>query len=160
MAAKATDGRKVIATNRQARRDFDVIETIECGVVLKGSEVKSLREAHVQFADANGWIRNGEVFLVGLHIAPYLNATGMFGHDPDGERKLLLHRNEITRLKSKVDQDRLTLVPISLYFKEGRVKVELALARGRNRRDKRQAVAKRDAELDIRRAMAQARRTE
>jgi SsrA-binding protein len=160
MAAKATDGRKVIATNRQARRDFDVLETIECGVVLQGSEVKSLREAHVQFADANGWIRNGEVFLVGLHIAPYLNATGMFAHDPDGERKLLLHRNDITRLKSKVDQDRLTLVPLSLYFKEGRVKVELALARGRNRRDKRQAVAKRDAELDIRRAMAQSRRTE
>jgi SsrA-binding protein len=153
MAAKATDGRKVIATNRQARRDFELLESIECGVVLKGSEVKSLREAHVQFADANGWIRNGEVFLVGLHIAPYLNSTGMFGHDPDGERKLLLHRSEITRLKSKVDQGGLTLVPTSLYFKDGRVKVELALARGRNQRDKRQAVAKRDAELDIRRAM-------
>ena len=153
MAPKATDGRKVIATNRQARRDFDVIESIECGVVLKGSEVKSLREAHVQFADANGWIRNGEVFLVGLHIAPYLNSTGMFGHDPDGERKLLLHRSEITRLKSKVDQGGLALVPVSLYFKEGRVKVELALARGRNQRDKRQAIAKRDAELDVRRAM-------
>ena len=160
MATKATDGRKVIATNRQARRDFDVLETIECGVVLKGSEVKSLREAHVQFADANGWIRNGEVFLVGLHIAPYLNSTGLFGHDPDGERKLLLHRSEITRLKSKVDQGGLTLVPTSLYFKDGRVKVELALARGRNVRDKRQAVAKRDAELDIRRAMARSRRGE
>jgi SsrA-binding protein len=160
MAAKATDGRKVIATNRQARRDFELLESIECGVVLKGSEVKSLREAHVQFADANGWIRNGEVFLVGLHIAPYLNSTGMFGHDPDGERKLLLHRSEITRLKSKVDQGGLTLVPTSLYFKDGRVKVELALARGRNQRDKRQAVAKRDAELDIRRAMARSRRAE
>jgi SsrA-binding protein len=146
-------GVKVIATNRQGRRDYDILETVECGIVLQGSEVKSLREAHVQFADANGWIRNGEVFLVGLHIAPYLNSTGMFGHDPDGERKLQLHRNEITRLKSKVDQDRLTLVPISLYFKEGRVKVELALARGRNQRDKRQAIAKRDAELDVRRAM-------
>jgi SsrA-binding protein len=153
MAAKATDGRKVIATNRQARRDFELLESIECGVVLKGSEVKSLREAHVQFADANGWIRNGEVFLVGLHIAPYVNSTGMFGHDPDGERKLLLHRNEITRLKSKVDQGGLSLVPTSLYFKDGRVKVELALARGRNQRDKRQAIAKRDAELDVRRAM-------
>ena len=153
MAPKATDGRKVIATNRQARRDFELLESIECGVVLKGSEVKSLREAHVQFADANGWIRNGEVFLVGLHIAPYLNSTGMFGHDPDGERKLLLHRSEITRLKSKVDQGGLTLVPTSLYFKDGRVKVELALARGRNQRDKRQAIAKRDAELDVRRAM-------
>jgi SsrA-binding protein len=160
MATKANDGRKVIATNRQARRDFELLESIECGVVLKGSEVKSLREAHVQFADANGWIRNGEVFLVGLHIAPYLNSTGMFGHDPDGERKLLLHRSEITRLKSKVDQGGLTLVPTSLYFKDGRVKVELALARGRNQRDKRQQVAKRDAELDIRRAMARSRRSE
>ena len=160
MAPKATDGRKVIATNRQARRDFELLESIECGVVLKGSEVKSLREAHVQFADANGWIRNGEVFLVGLHIAPYLNSTGMFGHDPDGERKLLLHRSEITRLKSKVDQGGLTLVPTSLYFKDGRVKVELALARGRNQRDKRQAIAKRDAELDVRRHMARSRRTE
>jgi len=160
MAPKATDGRKVIATNRQARRDFELLESIECGVVLKGSEVKSLREAHVQFADANGWIRNGEVFLVGLHIAPYLNSTGMFGHDPDGERKLLLHRSEITRLKSKVDQGGLTLVPTSLYFKDGRVKVELALARGRNQRDKRQAIAKRDAELDVRRAMARSRRAE
>ena len=153
-------GVKVIATNRQARRDYSVLDSVECGIVLQGSEVKSLREAHVQFADANGWIRNGEVFLVGLHIAPYLNSTGMFGHDPDGERKLLLHRSEITRLKSKVDQGGLTLVPTSLYFKDGRVKVELALARGRNQRDKRQAIAKRDAELDVRRHMARSRRTE
>lgn len=146
-------GTKVIATNRQGRRDFDILETVECGIVLQGSEVKSLREAHVQFADANGWIRNGEVWLLGLHIAPYSHAAGVNGHDPDRERKLLLKRDEIVRLKSKVDQDRLALVPTALYFKDGRVKVELGLARGRKRYDKRQLLSQRDADLEARRAM-------
>jgi SsrA-binding protein len=146
-------GVKVIATNRQARRDYDVLDTVECGLVLQGSEVKSLREAHVQFADANGWIRDGQAWLVGLHIAPYSHAAAVNGHDPDRERKLLLHRDEILRLKSRVDQERLALIPLSLYFKEGRVKVELALGRGRRRYDKRQALSQRDAELEARRAM-------
>jgi len=144
---------KTIATNRQGRRDFDILETVECGIVLQGSEVKSLREAHVQFADANGWIRNGEVWLLGLHIAPYSHAAGVNGHDPDRERKLLLKRDEIIRLKSKVDQDRLALIPVALYFKDGRVKVELGLARGRKRYDKRQLLSQRDADLEARRAM-------
>ena len=96
-------GVKVIATNRQARRDYDVLDTIECGIVLQGSEVKSLREAHVQFADANGWIRDGECWLLGLHIAPYSHAAGVNGHNPDRERKLLLKRDEILRLKSRVE---------------------------------------------------------
>src|SRR4051812_23460389 len=126
----AESGIKVVARNRQARRNFDILETLECGMVLRGSEVKSLRDAHVQFADANGWIRSGELWLVGLHIAPYKNADGIFGHDPDRERKLLIHRDELHRLKARVDQDRLALVPLSLYFKDGRVKVEMALARG------------------------------
>ena len=146
-------GVKTIATNRQGRRDFDILETVECGIVLQGSEVKSLREAHVQFADANGWIRNGEVWLLGLHIAPYSHAAGVNGHDPDRERKLLLKRDEIIRLKSKVDQDRLALIPVALYFKDGRVKVELGLARGRKRYDKRQLLSQRDADLEARRAM-------
>lgn len=146
-------GVKVIATNRQGRRDYDILETVECGIVLQGSEVKSLREAHVQFADANGWIRNGEVWLLGLHIAPYSHAAGVNGHDPDRERKLLLKRDEIVRLKSKVDQDRLALIPVALYFKDGRVKVELGLARGRKRYDKRQLLSQRDADLEARRAM-------
>ena len=146
-------GVKVIATNRQGRRDYDILETVECGIVLQGSEVKSLREAHVQFADANGWIRNAEVWLVGLHIAPYSHAAGVNGHDPDRERKLLLKHDEIVRLKSKVDQDRLALIPTSLYFKDGRVKVELGLARGRKRYDKRQLLSQRDADLELRRAM-------
>jgi len=147
-------GTKVIATNRQARRDYEILETVEAGLVLKGSEVKSLREAHVQFADANGWIRDGEAWLLGLHIAPYSHAAGnAFAPDPDRERKLLLRRDEIVRLKSRVDQDRLALVPLALYFKDGRVKVELGLAKGRKRYDKRQMLAKRDADLEARRAM-------
>ena len=151
-------GRKIIATNRQARRDYDVLDTIEAGIVLHGSEVKSLRDSHVQFADANGWVRDGELWLLGLHIAPYTNAQSHSGHDPDRERKLLAHRSEIERLKARVDQERLALVPLSLYFKDGRVKVELALARGRRQHDKRQAIAKRDAELEARRAMRAAER--
>jgi SsrA-binding protein len=153
-------GRKVIATNRQARRDYEVLDTIEAGIVLRGSEVKSLREAHVQFADANGWARNGELWLLGLHIPPYANAQAHNGHEPDRERKLLMHKEEIVRLKSRIDQERLALVPTQLYFKDGRVKVELALGRGRNFADKRQALAKRDAEMEARRAMARGRRGE
>ena len=146
-------GVKVIATNRQARRDYDVIEIVEAGLVLTGSEVKSLRESHVQFADANGWIRDGEAWLLGLHIAPYSHAQGAYSHDPDRDRKLLLRHDEILRLKSRVDQDRLALVPLSLYFKNGRAKVELGLGKGRKRYDKRQALAKRDADLEARRAL-------
>lgn len=146
-------GRKVIATNRQARRDYDVLDTIECGIVLSGSEVKSLRDSHVQFADANGWIRDGEAWLLGLHIPPYANAQSHSGHDPDRERKLLLHKDEIVRLKSRVDRERLALVPLALYFRDGRVKVELALGKGRKYHDKRQAIAKRDADLEARRAV-------
>jgi SsrA-binding protein len=151
-------GTKTIATNRQARRDYEVLETIECGIALKGSEVKSLRDSHVQFADANGWIRDGELWLVGLHIAPYSQSSGVFGHEPDRDRKLLVHREEIGRLRARVDQERLALVPLSLYFKNGRAKVEMALGKGRRRYDKRQLIAKRDAELEARRAMAQATR--
>src|SRR5437660_11423125 len=92
-SAMPPKGVKVIATNRQARRDYDVLDTVECGIVLQGSEVKSLREAHVQFADANGWIRDGECWLLGLHIAPYSHAAGVNGHNPDRERKLLLKRD-------------------------------------------------------------------
>jgi SsrA-binding protein len=159
-SAMPPTGVKVIATNRQARRDFDILETVECGIVLQGSEVKSLREAHVQFADANGWIRDGEAWLLGLHIAPYSHAAGVNGHDPDRERKLLLRRDEIIRLKSRVDQERLALVPTSLYFKDGRVKVELGLGKGRRKYDKRQLLSKRDSDLELRRAMRQRERGE
>jgi len=147
-------GTKTIATNRTARRDFEVLETLEAGIVLKGSEVKSLRASHVQFADANVWIRDGEAFVLGLRIQPWDTATGVFGHDPDRQRKLLLHRGEIERWAHRAQAERLAIVPLSLYFKDGRVKVEIALAKGRKNVDKRQAIAKRDAELEARRDLA------
>jgi SsrA-binding protein len=147
-------GTKAIATNRSARRDFEVLETVEAGIVLKGSEVKSLRASHVQFADANVWIDGGEAWLLGVRIQGWDTAQGVFGHDPDRRKKLLLHHHEIERLAARVAQSRLTLIPLSLYFKDGRVKVEVALARGRRQADKRQALAKRDAELDAQREMA------
>lgn len=149
-------GTKTIATNRSARRDFEVLETVEAGIVLQGSEVKSLRAAHVQFADANVWIRDGEAFVLGIRIQPWATATGVFGHDPDRQRKLLLHRGEIERLAHRVQAERLALVPLSLYFKDGRVKVEVALAKGRKNIDKRQAIAKRDADREAARDAARA----
>jgi SsrA-binding protein len=150
-------GVKVVATNRVARRDYDVLETVECGVVLKGSEVKSLRESRVRLQDAYARATRGEMWLYGLHIAPYSGATGAFAHDPDRDRKLLLHKDEILRLSSRVDQDGLALVPMSLYFREGRAKVELALARGRRKYDKREALARREAEREAQQALARRR---
>jgi SsrA-binding protein len=148
------DGTSTIATNRQARRNYDILETIEAGIVLRGSEVKSLRESKVQITDAFGRIDGGEVWLNALHIAPYGFSQPHTGHIPDRPRKLLLHASEIDRLRSRVDQEHLSLVPLSLYFKDGRAKVELALAKGRRSYDKRQVLAKRDAEMEARRAMA------
>lgn len=153
MAPPAT---KVVASNRQARHDYDILDTIECGMVLRGSEVKSLRESKVQLADAYGRIDGGELFLHGLHIAAW-HSTGVHDRpEPARRRKLLAHREEIERLQARVDQERLALVPLSLYFKDGRAKIELALARGRTKGDKRQAIAKRDAEAEARKAMGRA----
>jgi len=145
-------GTKVVATNRQARRNYSVLDTIEAGLVLRGSEVKSLRESKVQIADAFARIDSGEIWLHGLHIAPYLYSQDHSGHDPDRKRKLLLHGNEIERLRSRVDPEQLQLIPLSIYFKDGRAKVELALAKSRNTYDKRRALAERDAGLALQRA--------
>ena len=147
-------GTSTIASNRQARRNYEILETIEAGIVLRGSEVKSLRESKVQLADAFARIDGNEVWLQSMHIAPYSHSQAHSGHDPDRHRKLLLHHHEIDRLRSRVDQEHLSLVPLSLYFKDGRAKVELALAKGRKSYDKRQVLAKRDAEMEARRAMA------
>ncbi len=151
-------GDKVVATNRQARRDYDLLETVECGLVLKGAEVKSLREAKVTLADSHARIRDGQAWLIGLHLAPYASASTHELLDPDRDRKLLLHRSEIERIGSRVDQDRLALIPLRLYFRDGRAKVEIAVARGRRKYDKRQAIARRDADREAARAMARARR--
>src|SRR3954452_7872232 len=147
-------GTKVVATNRQGRRNYSILDTVEAGLVLRGSEVKSLRESKVQISDAFARIDAGEIWLHGLHIAPYLFSQTHTGHDPDRKRKLLLNKHEIERLRSRVDPEQLSLIPLSIYFKEGRAKVELALAKGRKTHDKRQAIAERDAAMDVRRAMA------
>ena len=152
------DGTKLIASNRRARRDYDVLETVEAGLVLWGSEVKSLRDGQVQLADAYARSRDGELWLEGVHIAPYQFAVGVGSHEPDRSRKLLMHRAEIERFDARMAQDRLALVPLRMYFKDGRAKVELALARGRRRSDKRQVLAERDADMEIRRAMSRHRK--
>lgn len=157
MPSRAT-GVKVIATNRRARRDYEVLAKWECGLMLQGSEVKSLREAKVTLADAYARLVGDEVWLIGLHIAPYSHAAEHNGHEPTRDRKLLLHRAEIDELRARVEQDRLTLVPLALYFKDGRCKVELGLGRGRKTYDKRQAIATREAEREARRAIAHANR--
>lgn len=143
----------MIASNRKARHDYAILETIETGIVLQGSEVKSLRLGHLQMADAYGRVLNGAIWLYGVHIPPYKFAHGVGAHDPDRPRKLLLHGKEIDRIAAQVAQERLALVPIAFYFKDGKVKVELALARGRRKADKRNAMAERDAQRDIQRAL-------
>lgn len=149
----APSGKKPIATNRRARHDFEILDTIEAGIVLQGSEVKSLRLGQVQLADAYARVRDGEVWMEGVHIAPYQFASGVGAHDPDRPRKLLLHRAEIERLSDRLDRERLTLVPLALYFREGKAKVELGLSRGRTKGDKRQAIAERDAKREVERAL-------
>ena len=144
----------MVAQNRRARHDYDIIETHEAGVVLAGSEVKSLREGKAQLRDSFARVQDGEVWLYGVHVPPYLFANGFGSVDPDRRRKLLLHHREITHLGIKTSQDSLTLVPLSIYFKDGRAKVDLALARGRKLYDKRHAIAARDADMEARRAGA------
>ncbi|MDJ0925325.1 MAG: SsrA-binding protein SmpB [Acidimicrobiia bacterium] len=144
-------GLKVVATNRKARYDYEILDTFECGIVLRGSEVKSLRDAQVQLKDAYADIRDGEVWLERAHIAPYGFASGG-GHEPERPRKLLLHRREIDRLVGKVNEVGLTLIPLRIYFKEGRAKVELALAKGRRTYDKRQKIRERMEQREMARA--------
>ena len=141
-------GEKVIATNRKARHDYEILETYEAGLVLKGTEVKSLREGQVNFKDSYAAIDRGEGWLIGCHIAPYHHGTDA-NHDPDRSRKLLLHRREIARLLGKVAERGLTLIPLRLYFKEGRAKLEIGLARGKKLHDKRASIRERDARREM-----------
>jgi SsrA-binding protein len=143
---------KTIAENRRARHDYQLLERLEAGLVLTGTEVKSLREGRVTLPQAYAEIRDGEAWLYGLSIATY-DKGGAFNHDPDRARKLLLHRREIDSLYGKVREKGLTIVPTRLYFKDGRVKVELAVARGKEQRDKRRDVAERDARRQMERAL-------
>jgi SsrA-binding protein len=143
---------KIITTNRKARHEYEILETMEAGVVLLGTEVKSLREGRANLKDSYASVRAGEVFLHNAHISPYSHGN-INNHDPLRIRKLLLHKKEIKKLIGKVQEKGLTLVPLRLYFKNGNVKVELALARGKKIYDKRRDIAKRDYERDIQRQL-------
>ncbi|MSO85953.1 MAG: SsrA-binding protein SmpB [Acidimicrobiia bacterium] len=145
-------GTKPIASNRQARRNYEILDTLEAGIVLRGSEVKSLRESKVQITDAFARIDGHQVWLHQLHIAPWLYSQSHTGHDPDQKRKLLLHHHEIMRLKARVDPEHLSLIPLSIYFTNGRAKVELALAKSRRTHDKRIVITERDAARALARA--------
>jgi SsrA-binding protein len=145
-------GEKLIADNRRARHDYELLDRYEAGLVLSGTEVKSLREGRVTLPQAYAEVRDGEAWLFGLSIATY-DKGGYQNHDPDRARKLLLHRREIDSLYGKVREQGLTLVPTRLYFKNGRVKVAIALAKGKNVRDKRETIRRREAERETRAAV-------
>ncbi len=145
-------GRKVIVSNRRARHDYAVVDTYEAGIVLTGTEVKSLRAGRASLADAFAGVEDGEVWLRGVHIPEY-DQGSWTNHEPRRARKLLLHRDEITRLVGKTREGGLTLVPLAMYFRDGKVKVELALARGKRTYDKRRDLARRDAQREVERAL-------
>ena len=152
----ATNGIKPVAENRRARHDYQLLERYEAGLQLTGTEVKSLRNGRVSLAQSYADVREGEIWLVGAYIDEYAQGN-VANHDPDRDRKLLLHRREIDSLIGAVNQKGLTLVPTRLYFKNGRAKLEVALARGKEQRDKRRDIAKRDAQRDIERALRRRR---
>ncbi len=151
------DGSKVIATNRRARFEFQVEDTYEAGLALTGSEVKSLRAGNLSLSDAYAQPRGSELFLVNCRIGEY-GPAAFFGHAPLRDRKLLMRREEIEKIRGKVEQRGYTLVPLSIYFKEGWAKVELGLAKGRKHEDRRDAIAERETKREMERAMSRRRR--
>jgi len=152
--APTDDDRKVVAQNRRARHDYEILETVEAGIELVGSEVKSLRDGKAQIRDAYARVDDGQMWLFAMHVPPWAFATGFGAHDPERRRRLLLHKRQIIELGDRAAQEGLTLVPLSLYFREGRAKVSLGLARGRKTYDKRHALAERDAKREVERALS------
>jgi SsrA-binding protein len=150
-------GRKLVASNRKARHDYTILDTFEAGMALTGTEVKSLRAGRASLVDAFAEVRHGELYLLGMHIPEYTQGTWT-NHEPRRVRKLLLKRQEIDRLIGRVRESGLTLVPLSVYFSDGWAKLELGLARGKRAYDKRQDLAKRDADREISRAMGRRRK--
>jgi SsrA-binding protein len=146
------EGKKIIAVNKRARFDYQISETLEAGLVLQGTEVKSLREGRVNLLDAYADVQAGEVFLLHAHINQYEQGN-RFNHDPERPRKLLLHKREIKRLVGKTQEKGLTLIPTRMYFTHGKAKVELGLAKGKKQYDKREDLKRRTAQRDIERAM-------
>ena len=146
--AEGEGGDRTIATNRRARHEYHILETVEAGLVLRGTEVKSLRAGEVTFKDSYATIRNGEGWLLGCHINPYSHGTDA-NHDPERDRKLLLQRKEIGRLSGKIAERGLTLIPLRMYFKGGRAKIELGLGRGKKLHDKRATLRDRDQRREM-----------
>jgi SsrA-binding protein len=143
---------RVVVTNRKATHLYEILETFEAGLVLRGTEVKSLRQGQANFKDSYALVEGGELWLVGCHISPYHHGSDA-NHDPERRRKLLLHRGEINRLLGKVQERGLTLVPLRLYFKNGRAKLELGLGRGRKLHDKRRAIREREMRRELDKAV-------
>jgi SsrA-binding protein len=147
-----SDNEGVIARNKRARHDYHILDTFEAGLVLSGTEVKALRQGKATLTDAYGNVRDGEIYLLNLHIGQYEQGN-VFNHEPTRTRKMLMHRREIRRLIGSVEREGLTLVPLDLHFKDGRVKVSLALAKGKKLHDKREDLKRRDDEREMARAV-------
>jgi SsrA-binding protein len=148
-----TEGTKLLADNRKARADFEILQTFQAGIELQGSEVKSIRAGRVNLRDAFARVRRGEVYLLNMHISPLAQSPGqLFGHDPTRDRKLLMHRSEIRKLLGSIDEKGLTLVPLKMYLKDGWIKVDLGIARGKKLYDKREDLKKKEAKREIERA--------
>lgn len=154
--ARDSEGRKIVASNRRARHEYELLERVEAGIALTGAEVKSIRAGKVSIAEAFGRIDNGEIWLHGMHISPY-EAASRWNTDPVRPRKLLLHRQEIRKLIGGVQEKGRTLVPLEIYFKRGRAKVDLALARGKKLHDKRHDLKRQEAKREVERAVKEAR---
>ena len=148
---------RIVATNRRARHEYEILETFEAGLVLRGTEVKSLRTGQVNFKDSYATVRGGEAWLLGCHISPYSHGTDA-NHDPERDRKLLLHGREIRRLVGKIAERGLTVVPLKMYFKSGRAKIEIGLARGKKLHDKRATLRDRQTRREMDKAALEVRR--
>jgi SsrA-binding protein len=156
MSPKAPDGERTVASNRKARHDYEILETYECGIALTGDEVKSLREGRASLTEAYARVRDGEVWLEGMHVPPYEQGDKR-AHLPIRPRKLLMHRREIDHLFTKQQELRLSLIPMRVYFTHGMAKVEIGLGRGKRQFEKRQSIAKRDQEREIQQATGRRR---
>jgi SsrA-binding protein len=153
MSSNPSEGFKIVADNRQARYLYEILETFEAGIVLVGTEIKSIRAGKLNLRDGFALLRNGEMFLMNVHVSPHSTASQLFNHEPRRTRKLLLHRKEIRKLTGQVEQQGLTLVPLKMYLKRGIVKVDMALVRGKKLHDKREASKRRDDQREMQRAM-------
>jgi SsrA-binding protein len=153
MAEKSSEGIKIVSDNRQARYLYEILETYEAGIALTGTEVKSIRAGRVNLRDGYALIRNGEAWLLNVHVSPHSTASDYFNHEPTRTRKLLLHKDEIRKLIGKVEQQGLTLIPLKMYLKQGRVKVAIALGKGKKLHDKREDIKRRQDQRDIERAI-------